>query len=126
MSNFSEHEGDEDQGNDTFKEEKRIVSWADECDTVSIVLGSECELWDSEEKIIQGVSMEEPLSVQPLAVANPDVHLEVEGASTNLSPWVLNRIKAFRKSVRISLEGFKVEITEFFFLALEGKKKFVL
>ena len=126
MSNFSEHEGDEDQGNDTFKEEKRIVSWADERDIVSIVLGSECELWDSEEKIIQGVSMEEPLSVQPLVVANPDVHLEVEGASTNLSPWVLNRNKAFRKSVRISLEGFKVEITELFFLALEGKKKYVL
>jgi len=115
MSNFSEHEGDEDQGNNTFKEEKCIVSWADECDTVSIVLGSECELWDSEEKIIQGVSMEEPLFVQPLAVANPDVHLEVEGASTNLSLWVLNWIKAFRKSVRISLEGFEAEIIELFF-----------
>ena len=69
--------------------------------------------------------MEEPQSVQPLAMANPDVHLEVEGASINLSPWVLNQIKALRKSVGTSLEGFKVEITGLF-LVLEAKKKYVV
>ena len=69
--------------------------------------------------------MEEPMFVQPLAVANLDVHLEVEGASTNLSPWVLSWIKAFRKSVGTSLEGFEVEITGLF-LALEAKKKSVV
>ena len=69
--------------------------------------------------------MEEPQFVQPLAMANPDVHLEVKGASINLSPWVLNQIKAFRKSVGTSLEGFKVEITGLF-LALEAKKKYVV
>ena len=58
---FSKHERDEGQGNDTFREEKCIVSWADECDIVSIVSCSECELWDTEEKIIRGVAMEEPL-----------------------------------------------------------------
>ena len=65
------------------------------------------------------------MSVQPLAMANPDVHLEVEGASINLSPWVLSRIKAFRKSVGTSLEGFEMEITRLF-LALEAKKKSVV
>uniref|UniRef100_A0A7N2MBQ8 Uncharacterized protein n=1 Tax=Quercus lobata TaxID=97700 RepID=A0A7N2MBQ8_QUELO len=69
--------------------------------------------------------MEEPLFVQPLAVANLDVHLEVKGASTNLSPWVLSHIKAFRKSVGTSLEGFKAEITGLV-LALEAKKKSVV
>ena len=125
ISDFLEHEGDKGQGNNTFKEEKSIVSWADECDTISIVSCSECELWGTEENIIRGVAMEEPLFVQPLAVANPDVHLEVKGASTNLSPWVLSHIKAFRKSVGTSLEGFKAEITGLF-LALEAKKKSVV
>jgi len=69
--------------------------------------------------------MEEPLSVQTLAVANPDVHLEVKGASTNLSSWVLSQIKAFRKSVGTSLEGFEAEITGLF-LALKAKKKSVM
>ena len=69
--------------------------------------------------------MEEPQSVQPLAMANPDVYLEVEGASINLSPWVLNQITALRKSVGTSLEGFKVEITGLF-LVLEAKKKYVV
>ena len=82
-------------------------------------------MWDTEEKIIQYAAMEETQSVQPLAMANPDVHLEVEGASINLSPWVLNQIKAFMKSVGTSLEGFKVEITGLF-LALEAKKKYVV
>ena len=68
--------------------------------------------------------MEEPLSVQPLAMANPNVHLEVEGASINLSPWVLSQIKAFRKSVRTSLEGFEAETR--LFLALKAKKKSVV
>ena len=69
--------------------------------------------------------MEEPQSVQPLAMTNPNVHLEVKGASINLSPWVLNQIKAFRKSMGTSLEGFKVEIIGLF-LALEAKKKHVV
>ena len=63
--------------------------------------------------------------MQPLVVANPDVHLEVDSASTNLSPWVLSQIKAFRKFVGTSLEGFEVEITGLF-LALEAKKKSVV
>ena len=56
-------------------------------------------------------------------MANPVAPLvEVAIASTQLSPWVEKRIKAFRKSVGTSLEGFKAEITGIF-LALEARKK---
>ena len=56
-------------------------------------------------------------------MANPVSPLvEVADASTQLSPWVEKRIKAFRKSLGTSLEGFKAEITGIF-LALEAKKK---
>ena len=56
-------------------------------------------------------------------MANPIAPLvEVADASTQLSPWVEKRIKAFRKSVGTSLEGFEVEITGIF-LALEARKK---
>uniref|UniRef100_A0A7N2MBU8 Uncharacterized protein n=1 Tax=Quercus lobata TaxID=97700 RepID=A0A7N2MBU8_QUELO len=65
----------------------------------------------------------EPLVVQPLAMANPVAPLvEVADASTQLSSWVEKRIKAFRKSLGTSLEGFKAEITGIF-LALEARKK---
>ena len=105
---------------------KKRTSLARKISVIMFLVSSlECELWDSEEKIVHRVAMEEPLTVQSLAMGNPDVHLEVEGASINLSPWVLNQIKAFRKSVGTSLEGFKVEITGLF-LALEAKKKSVL
>ena len=42
--------------------------------------------------------------------------------SKQLSQWVTNRIKAFRKSVGTSLEGFEEQITGLF-LALEARKK---
>ena len=52
MSNFSNLEGAVGQGNNTFKEEGHIVSWADDCDgaldNVSVVLGSDCELGNSD------------------------------------------------------------------------------
>ena len=40
----------------------------------------------------------------------------------NLSQWVTNRVKAFRKSVGTSLEGFEEQITGLL-LALEARKK---
>ena len=61
--------------------------------------------------------------MQPLAMANPVAPLEeVVVASSQLNPWVEKRIKAFRKSVGTSLEGFEEEITRIF-LALEARKK---
>ena len=47
--------------------------------------------------------------------------VEVADASIQLSPWVEKQIKAFRKSVGTSLEGFEAEITGIF-LALEARK----
>ena len=56
-------------------------------------------------------------------MANPVAPLvEVASASTQLSPWAEKHIKAFRKSVGTSLEGFEAEITGIF-LALEARKK---
>ena len=53
MSDFNDLEGPKGQGNNTFKEEGHIVSWANECngalDNISVVLGLDCELWDSDE-----------------------------------------------------------------------------
>ena len=42
--------------------------------------------------------------------------------SKQLSQWVTNRIEAFRKSMRTSLEGFEEQITGLF-LALKARKK---
>ena len=61
--------------------------------------------------------------MQPLAMANLVAPLvEVVEASTQLSPWVEKRIKAFRKFVGTFVEGFEAEITRIF-LALEARKK---
>ena len=66
--------------------------------------------------LVNWENIKEPLVVQPLAIANPVALLvEVAVASTQLSPWVEKHIKAFRKSVGTSLEGFKAEITGIFF-----------
>ena len=127
LSEFSDLEGVVGKGNNTFKEEGHIVSWADECDgaldNISIVSGSDCELGESDGGLVNWENDKEPLVVQPLAMANPVAPLvEVTDASTQLSPWVEKRIKAFRKSVGTSLEGFEAEITGIF-LALEARKK---
>nr|XP_023918467.1 uncharacterized protein LOC112030014 [Quercus suber] len=127
LSDFSDLEGAVGQGNNTFKEEGHIVSWANECegalDNVSLVSGSDCELGESNGGLVNWENDKEPLVVQPLAMANPVAPLvEVADTSTQLSPWVEKRIKAFRKSVGTSLEGFEAEITGIF-LALVARKK---
>ena len=93
ISDFNDLERPEGQGNNTSKEERHIVSWADECDggldNISVVLGLDCELWDSNGGLVNWEKMKESLVVQPLAMANLDVPLvEVVGASMQLSPWV--------------------------------------
>ena len=78
---------------------------------------------DSDGDLVNWKKIKEPLIVQPLAMANPVAPLvEVADASTQLSPWVEKQIKAFRKFVGNSLEGFEAEITRIF-LALEAMKK---
>ena len=92
-------------------------------DNVFVVSGSDCELGDSDGGFVNWENFKEPLVVQPLAMANLVAPLvEVADASTQLSPWVEKRIKAFRKSVGTSMEGFKSEIIGIF-LALEARKK---
>ena len=127
LTDFSDLEGVVGQGNNTFKEEGHIVNWADECDgaldNVSVVSGSDCELGESDGGLVNWENDKEPLVVQPLAMANPVAPLvEVADASTQLSLWVEKRIKAFRKSMGASFEGFEAEITGIF-LALEARKK---
>ena len=99
----------------------------DDCDgdldNVSVVSVLDCELGDSDGGLVNWENIKEPLVVQPLAIANPVAPLvEVSVASTHLSPRVEKRIKAFRKFVGTSLEGFEAEITRIF-LALEARKK---
>ena len=127
MSDFSDLEGAVGQGNNTFKEEGHLVSWVDDCDgdldNVSVVSVLDCELGDSDGGLVNWENIKEPLVVQPLAMADPVAPLvEVSVASTHLSPRVEKRIKAFRKFVGTSLEGFEAEITRIF-LALEVRKK---
>ena len=80
----------------------------DDCDgdldNVSVVSVLDCELGDSDGGLVNWENIKEPLVVQPLAMANPVAPLvEVAVASSQLSPWVEKRIKAFRKSVGTSL-----------------------
>ena len=112
-----------------------MVSWAEDydglVDSLSIVTEAEEELWDFDERPMTWDCSGKPLVVAPLAT---EVPLEPECSSelgvgcmelvdgNNLSQWVTNRIKAFRKLVGTSLEGFEEQITGLL-LALEARKK---
>ena len=58
----------------SFFNEGQIISWAHECDgvggSVVSVLGSEGEAWDSDEGLLDGELLGEPLEVAPLAMDN--------------------------------------------------------
>ena len=128
-------EGEVVPGNNSIATEGQIVSWADECDGVldslSVVTGSEDELWEVDVRSMTWERDGEPLVVVPLATEIPleDEHNTVKECgceekvdSKQLSQWVTNRIKAFRKSVGTSLEGFEEQISGLL-LALEARKK---
>ena len=107
-------------GSDSFMNEGQMVSWAEECDglvdSLSIVTETEEEMWDVDGRSMTWECSGKPLVVVPLATKVP---LELEYSSklgvgckesvdsNHLSQWVTNRIKAFRKSVGTSLEGFE-------------------
>ena len=53
MLDFSDLEGAVGQGNNTFKEEGHLVSWADDCvGALNNVSRSDCELGDSDEGLV--------------------------------------------------------------------------
>ena len=96
-----------------------------------MVPGLVSELWESDERLRSCAGGEEPLVVVPLATEGPvesvPSHVKeircTEGVDNcPLSQWVTNRIKAFKKSVGTSLEGFEEQITELL-LAIEARKK---
>ena len=107
-------------------------------DFASVDMGLECEVWKSDEGIMPFECSGEPLVVAPLAIENPTEFesklmevsernsMEVGSSkkidSCQLSLWVINRIKAFKKSVGTSLEGFEEQVTGLF-LALEDRRK---
>ena len=111
------------------------MSWVEDCDgfvdSLSIVTEAEEEMWDFDERLMTWECSGKPLVVVPLAT---EVPLELEGSSelglghmesvngNHLSQWVTNWIKAFRKLVGTSLEGFEEKITGLL-LAIEARKK---
>lgn len=120
---------------DSITSDGHIINWADECggllDTVSVDMGSECEILDTNEGLLTWEWIGEPLAVVPLAVENlvdlVSPQVGVSGCKGNidsnlLSQWVTKRIKAFRKFVGTSSEGLEEQVTGLF-LALEAGKK---
>ena len=88
-------------------------------------------MWDFDERLMTWECSGKPLVVVTLVT---EVPLELEGSfelgvgskesvdGNHLSQWVTNQIKAFRKSVGTSLEGFEEQITGLL-LVIEAKKK---
>ena len=111
------------------------MSWVEDCDgfvdSLFIITEAEEEMWDFDERLMTWECSGRPLVVVPLATKVP---LELEGSSelgvgrkesvngNHLSQWVTNWIKAFRKLVGTSLEGFEEQITGLL-LAIEARKK---
>ena len=121
-------------GNDSFINDGQMINWVEDCDglvdSLSILNKVEEEIWDFDESLMTWECSGKPLVVAPLATEDP---LELECSSelgvgckesvdgNNLSQWVTNRIKALRKLVGTSLEGFEEQITGLL-LAIEAKK----
>ena len=111
------------------------VSWVDKgdglVDPLSVVLGSEDEICEFDERLMSWERGGEPLVVVPLATEGPlesvsspvkEIGCKESVDNSQLSQWVTNRIKAFKKSVGTSLEGFEEQITGLL-LAIEARKK---
>ena len=115
--------------------EEHRVSWVDEgdglVDSLSVVLGLEDEICEFDEKLMTWKRGGKPLVVVPLATEGP---LELESSpmkelgckesvdNSQISQWVTNWIKDFKKSTGTSLEGFEEQITRLL-LATEARKK---
>ena len=133
MSVCSSLEGECVPGNESYTNEGERVTWADEGEGLveSVVLGSESEWWEFGDRLRSCEGGDEPLVVVPLAteglvelVTSPVKEIGCKESVDNcqLSQWVTNRIKAFKKSVGTSLEGFEEQIIGLL-LAIEARKK---
>ena len=111
------------------------VSWADGdvelVESLSMVPEIENETWEFDERLRCCERGDEPLVVVPLATEGPlelvssqvkEIGCKDSVDNCQLSQWVTNRIKAFKKSVGTSLEGFEEQITRLL-LAIETRKK---
>ena len=96
-----------------------------------MVPGSKNVMWEFDERLMSWERGGEPLVVVPLATEGPlesesssvkEIRCEESVDNSQLSQWVTNRIKAFKKSVGTSLRGFKEQITGLL-LAIEARKK---
>ena len=113
-------------GTNSFLGDGPIISWADECDSVVDFASTGPDL-ECAPSVVTLLAMEilagSKSNLMEVVEGNP-----VEGGgpekvdSSQLSLWVINIIKAFRKSVGTSSEGFEEQVTDLF-LALEAKKK---
>ena len=88
-------------------------------------------MWEFDERLKSCEGGDEPLVMIPLAIKGPvesvPSHVKEIGCmesmdNCQLSQWVTNRIKAFKKFVGTSLEGFEEQITGLL-LAIEARKK---
>ena len=96
-----------------------------------MVPGIEIETWDFDERLRYCERGDEPLAVVPLATEGPlelvssqvkEIGCKESVDNCQLSQWITNRIKAFKKFVGTSLEGFEEQITGLL-LAIEARKK---
>ena len=130
-------EGVSNSGMAHLANEGHIVCWDSEVEGVgvggSVVsdFGSEGDVWNSDEELLDWNHLGEPLEVAPLAMDNSvgkefptaeKIGGKVDVDNTKLSLWVTNRIKAFQKSVGTSLEGFEEQVPGLL-LALEERRK---
>ena len=113
-------EGDSVPGNVSTTNEGQRGSWANEgeglVESSSMVPRLENEMWESDERLRFCEKGDEPLVVVPLATEGPlelvsshvkEFGCKESGDNCQISQWVTNRIKAFKKSVGTSLEGFE-------------------
>ena len=96
-----------------------------------MVPGSESEMWEFDERLRSCEGGDEPLVVVPLATKGPvesesshvkEIECKESMDNSQLLQWVTNKIKAFKKSVGTSLEGFEEQIIGLL-LAIEARKK---
>ena len=115
--------------------ERQRISWADEgeglVESLHVVPGSKNVMWEFDERLMSWKRGGEPLVVVPLATKSPlesvsspvkEIGCKESVDNSQLSQWVTNRIKAFKKSVGTSLEGFEKQVTGLL-LAIEARKK---
>ena len=135
MSICSGMEGEFILGISYIVNEGQRVSWANEgeglVDSLSMVSESENEIWEFDERLMTWERGGEPLVVVTLATEGPlelvsspvkELGCKESVDNSQLSQWVTNRLKAFKKSVGTSLEGFEEQITGLL-LAIETRRR---